>query len=226
MDYILAENKYGKYAIPKSSQHRPAAQVVMKGNVYEPETIKFLLNNGDDGLIIHAGTFYGDFLPALMQSGKRVYAFEPVKENYEHARETMELNDYPDHNVLLFQGGLGDVSERRDIMTVNHAGKNLGGMSRYVYERAKPEQLESTTVMVLDSCVTEHEDVSIIQLDVEGFEEKALMGAMEIIRASKPILILECWSIKMFDSPFFQEEIFPMGYTRGPNVHDNATLRI
>lgn len=225
-EYILAENKYGKYAVPKSCQDRPAAQMIIKGDVYEPETIRFLLDNGGDGIIIHAGTFFGDFLPALMQSGKKVYTFEPVRENYEHARETIDINDYPDHRVLLYNVGLGAVVERRDIMTVSHSGTSMGGMSRYVFEGAKPEQLEGTSVMTLDRYVTEYENVSIIQLDVEGFEEEALKGAIEIIRSSKPVLILECWSPTMFDTVFFQEEIFSMGYTRGPNLHDNATLII
>jgi len=225
-EYILAENQYGKYAVPKSCQHRPAAQVVINGGVYEPETIKFLIENGGDGVIIHAGAFFGDFLPALMQSGNKVYAFEPVKENYNHARETIELNDYPDHMVLLFNAGLGAEVERRDIKIVDDDGQNMGGMSRYVYNEAKPEQLEKTTIMALDRHVAEYDQVSIIQLDVEGFEEEALKGAIDIIRSSKPVLILECWSPTMFDSEFFQEEIFSMGYTRGPNLHDNATLII
>jgi FkbM family methyltransferase len=229
MNYLLAQNMYGKYAVPISSKHRPASQAVIAGKPYEPDTIKFMVDNCGQGTIIHAGTFFGDFLPALIATGNLIYAFEPMLENYEHAVETVKLNfnNMPE-NLVLLNMGLGDVEEQRALMFLDNMNNYLGGMSRYVYSEnlVKPSQLQPTTVTRLDIVVKDHSDVSILQLDVEGFEERALMGAIDIITKSKPILILECWDKSMFYSDFFQNEIFSLGYRRDKNLHDNAVLSI
>ena len=62
---MIAYNKYGGFCIPISSKHRPAVQKILKGDIYEPHTIEYMLSNCSDGDIVHAGTFFGDFLPAL-----------------------------------------------------------------------------------------------------------------------------------------------------------------
>ena len=64
----IAYNKYGGYCVPLSSLHRPAAQRILSGDVYEPNTIEFLISNCSDGDIVHAGAYFGDFLPALSRS--------------------------------------------------------------------------------------------------------------------------------------------------------------
>jgi len=54
---FVAYNPYGGYCVPQSSHHRPAAQMILRGRVWEPDTIKFVRD--------HAGTYFGDFIPAL-----------------------------------------------------------------------------------------------------------------------------------------------------------------
>ena len=53
-----------------------------------------------------------------------------------------------------------------------------------------------------------HRNVSIIQLDVEGFEQPALKGAMTTIARCRPILILET----LADHTWFTERILCLGY--------------
>lgn len=57
----VAYNEFGGYFIPNSSLHRPAVQQVLKGGVFERETIEFICQFGTEGDVIHAGTFFGDF---------------------------------------------------------------------------------------------------------------------------------------------------------------------
>jgi len=61
----VSYNKYGGYCVPDSSRHRPAAKMVLANDVYEPKTIEFMRRECGSGDIIHAGTYFGDFLPAL-----------------------------------------------------------------------------------------------------------------------------------------------------------------
>src|SRR4051812_13219941 len=64
----IAYNMLGGYCMPLSSRRRIAAQEVLRGYVYEAETIDFIVKNVKDGDIIHAGAFFGDFLPALSRA--------------------------------------------------------------------------------------------------------------------------------------------------------------
>jgi FkbM family methyltransferase len=223
---VVAKNKYGQYAVPPETAHRPAAKLAIDGDVYEPDTIQFMLDNCGSGSIIHAGTFFGDFLPALGSTGNKVYAFEPVKRNYDHAVVTLSMN-FIEHNIELFNYGLGEANKTESIIHTGHTGESLGGGARYNYNRAGalPEHVEDTTVVTLDSIVADHGNVSILQLDVEGYEENALKGALSIIEKSSPIIILECWHENMFDTDFFRDEIFGKGYVRDGVLHDNVILR-
>ena len=56
-------------------------------------------------------------------------------------------------------------------------------------ETAKQNKKVTIDTVTIDSVVKD--EVSIIHLDVEGFETQALKGAMKTIREYKPILILE-----------------------------------
>ena len=228
MAHLIAENKYGKYAIPPGVEHRPATQMLLQGDVYEPDTIQYLIDNCGDGVIVHAGTFFGDFLPALGQLPNQVLAFEPVKENCDFARLTLQMNFGDDHNVRLFHGGLGEQLLNLQIMWKDHLGDKLGGASRFTYSEhnTTDDQLEQTTLFALDDIVSEGDEVSVIQLDVEGHEESALKGSLKTIRRCKPHLILERWFPEMLDSEFYQTEIFPLGYKEVGMVHDNVVLRV
>jgi len=233
VDYTLGENEYGKYAVPTSTlEIETLSRMIVAGQVYEPETIRFILDNCGSGGIIHAGAFFGDFLPALGGTGNHVLAFEPVYESFWCACETVRLTFGEDHKVHVFNYGLGEKEEVLSIITKDPAGRSMGGRPKYGDgDKLPSERVEETRVVTLDGMVAslgvKFDEFSIIHLDVEEHEEQALKGAMEIVRASKPILILECWDERSLDTPFFHEKIYPMGYVRGENLgNDNIVLRI
>ena len=80
---------------------------------------------------------------------------------------------------------LGDEPGTLMMATRDDAGVALGGGSRL-----SPSGDQSVEVTTLDSVVATR-NVSAIHLDVEGSEERALTGALELIRACTPVLILE-----------------------------------
>jgi hypothetical protein len=57
-------------------------------------------------------------------------------------------------------------------------------------DNAQHGQYLSTT---LDEIIPDgsHGDISMIHIDVEGFEQKVILGASDIIRKSKPVIIFE-----------------------------------
>jgi FkbM family methyltransferase len=184
----IAYNEYGAYCVPKRSLHRPACQAVLNGAVWEQDTIELMcrLSVGRD--IIHAGTFFGDFLPALSKAvgpTAKIWAFEPFSESFRCAKTTMALNDL--QNVELRNAGLGATSGTLGYVTMDASGLPLGG-GGYIKPGGGDQQV---AVVRLDDVIPPDRSIALLQLDVEGFEANALEGAKELIRRQRPVIVLE-----------------------------------
>lgn len=170
--------------VPRYAVHRPACQAILSGRRYEPIThdLVHALLSARGGNLIHAGTFFGDMLPSFSRTCPgTVYAFEPVLENYLLAKLSIEQNDLG--NVVIFNAGLGSGLSVALVDTGEQAGPHRGGSSRMA------EKGQRTCLMTIDSLGLE--DVSVIQLDVEGFELEALRGAAQSIETCHPTILVE-----------------------------------
>ncbi|ELR96285.1 FkbM family methyltransferase [Gloeocapsa sp. PCC 73106] len=208
----IAYNKFGGYCIPRSSIHRPAAQKILKGDIHEKETIEFMTSKCGQGDIVHAGTFYGDFLPALSAACSptaKVWAFEPNPESYRCASITIMINNLS--NINLINAGLGSTKNFATLVTKDHRGVNLGGGSTIQELNSSEVDRGAITVPIvtLDEILPEDRQVSVIQLDVEGYEKQALAGAMKTIQRCLPIIILET----VPEDSWMSENILSLGYS-------------
>jgi FkbM family methyltransferase len=222
---ILSENIYGKYCVPKASFRRIAAQRVLNNKVYEPNTIKFIIDNCNKGDIVHAGTYFGDFLPALSKNcglDAKVWGFEPNPENYCCTALTLEINHIS--NVVLANAGLGKNKENLLMKVTDDRGNSLGGGSQIMGKEIEEEKgLVSVQIVAIDDVVSSERFVSIIQLDVEGHEIEALQGGLKTIERCRPILIIEDWpNSSLFCNKWFIDNIYGLGYEKVRNIHDNT----
>ena len=221
----IAYNQYGGYCIPLSSRHRPAARKVMAGGVWEADTVAYLTSNDTDDDVVHAGAFFGDFLPALAQSraaGATVWAFEPNPENYRCALITTHINEL--NNVVLANSGLGEKQASLPLLVSDSSGRSLGGASRIVGESDANEGRGSSTlvkIVTIDEAVPSDRNVATIHLDVEGYEKSALMGALNTIRRCHPTLVLET----LPDQSWISTVLTPLGYQVVGQVHNNTILK-
>ncbi|WP_367154165.1 FkbM family methyltransferase [Methylomonas sp. HYX-M1] len=223
----ISYNRYGGYCVPLSSHHRPAAQKVLAKAVYEPDTIEYMLENCQSGDVVHAGTYFGDFLPALAKGipgNAKVWAFEPNPENYRCARITLDLNGI--ENTVLTHAGLGEKQETRLIKTRDANGLALGGASRIVSGNTSDEiGTEAVRIVTIDDTVESDRTVSIIQLDVEGYEKEALAGGLKTIRRCLPIIILEVLpNSTLLGSEWFSNNILSLGYKKIQDLHGNSVF--
>lgn len=71
------------------------------------------------------------------------------------------------------------------------------------------------------------ENVSLIHLDVEGAEIKALKGAQEVLKKSRPVLCLEeLGSKRLSDYEWFKENIIKkLNYERCEEPDENVVFR-
>lgn len=213
---VTAKNKYGTYHIPAISKHNISARTLLKGDVWEPETINFIRSYCTHDLI-HAGTYFGDMLPAFSEIPK-VWAFEPNKVNYQCALKTIESNGLT--NITLMNVALGEESKTVTLMTERDR-KALGGGSKVLdrSSRAKNQEVgrmgkvhKATQVpmVTIDETVPSDRDISVIHLDVELYELFVLLGARQTLERCSPYLILETHR----PNPELERFLQKLGYNR------------
>lgn len=221
---VIAYNKYGAYCVPNSAQHRTLGQKILRGDVFEPDTISYMRSNVKDGDIIHAGTFFGDFLPGLSKSlapDAKIWAFEPNKENFQCAEVTLILNNID--NVNLYPCGLGEIKSKAILKTENKKGRALGGSSTIVETPDNENSFEEINIVSIDGLIPEDRNINILQLDVEGYEENALKGAIKTIERCRPILILED-DHQVTKSQWFKKNILSLDYEVSDRLHYNRII--
>jgi FkbM family methyltransferase len=225
LDCCVAYNELGGYCIPTESIDRPSSQRIMGGGVWEPDTLALIERSCGTGDIVHAGTYFGDFLPLLSRSvspDATVWAFEPNPVNVRCAEVTIALNGL--ENIELINAGLGARSSSAHLRVRDASGVSLGGGSRVVDSvraRIDASGVESIRLVAIDEVVPADREVSIVQLDVEGFQHEALSGAFVTIERCRPLIIVE----KRIEEDFLAEHLDPLGYRRVDRVGLNSVYR-
>jgi len=211
------------YCVPLSSSHRPVAKAVLQSRVWEADTLDFLRRCDPAGDILHAGTFFGDFLPALARSrgqGAVVWAFEPGAENFRCAQITVELNELA--NVTLVNRGLGATTGTALLATGDRHGVPLGGGSKLVEDPAWARWWENEQIELIaaDDVIGEERSIAAIHLDVEGYERQALEGALRLISRWRPPIIVESLPVGLIE-----QRLGPLGYRVDARIDYNHLLR-
>jgi len=209
-------NKYGSYQTVAISNFDPiifpnsAGGIVaggseawinakhINGGVHEPGLIATPISIAEDDVynvnsIFDIGSLYGYFslISGSIFNGAEVHAFEVNPKSYEalknniHANEQLISGKFFAHHCAL-----SDSTEMKAELHVHNfkvesaAAKNVkGGSAKPVYE---------INVWSLDDfCKMKSIQPNLIKLDVEGYQEKIIPGAMDIISKVRPVILLE-----------------------------------
>jgi len=192
-DHSIVANEYGYYCMPNSYRHREICAHLIDGAVYEPATLNFLRRHIGTGDIVTGGAFIGDFFPALhevLAPKALIHSFEPNPISVEAAKETIRLNGLK--KIKLHAVAVGDEPAQLMLKVNRYDGSAIAAGERIVEDMREedPRGISVPTVMI-DDLIPKTRKVSVLHLDVEGFEIKALQGAKGLVRKNKPLVILE-----------------------------------
>ena len=134
--------------------------------------------------IVTAGTNCGMYARFYSRKFKHVYAFEPEPRAF-----FCMVNNCQSDNVVKMNAALGHGHGLVGIRRADPGGNDMNvGMNQIgpVTDEFKIPMLTIDS-LGLDAC-------NLIQLDVEGFEQYAIMGAQATIKKFKPVIIAERFS--------------------------------
>ena len=184
---------YKQYLLP--IRHFEPSVFYYKHDIDKIKNINFI----KDKNIIDVGGYIGDSAIVLKDyTDKKIYSFEPTNHNYNLMLKTIELNNQQER-IIPVKRALGSKEESLEI-NLQDSGSSI---NRIIAENPAKEVINVTT---LDKFVKENNiKIGLIKVDIEGFEQEFIKGAVNTIKEQKPVLLL---SIYHFAKDFF--DIKPM----------------
>lgn len=132
-------------------------------------------------IAIDVGANKGVYSYALAKYVKHVYCFEPISELCDY------LGNYKTDKLTIINSALSDGEGRLVLNIPKRDGRQVTTRASLV--RSSDGELREVNVERLDS--HGFENVGFIKIDVEGAEEKVVIGAIETIKRYKPVLLIE-----------------------------------
>lgn len=141
-------------------------------------------------IAIDGGAHYGDYTLMLSRAvgGQgQVWAIEPCAEFMRACRQSVEFNGLK--NVRFFHAGLAETTRLAQLIRDEDPSRS------YVSDDESADQGTVVQLRTLDDICAmangNRRPVSLIKLDIEGFELSALKGAQQTIRSWRPLLLIE-----------------------------------
>ena len=138
--------------------------------------------------IIDIGANFGYHTLLFSQiCSENVYAFEPQIQNFKLLEENLIINKI--NNVILYNYACGDQNceIKMPLISYNNTVINMGDFTPNININ---EDYSITKSIILDE-FNFSKKIDLIKLDVQGWEKKVLIGATNLLKTHKPILIVE-----------------------------------
>lgn len=137
-----------------------------------------------DGSVIQAGGNCGVYPLLYTEMFNHVYTFEPDPLSF-----FCLVNNCQIPGIVKFNAAVGDCN---GIVEMHERASENRGMN-VVHVVTDPTKIDTVPVVMIDSF--EFKDIKVMQLDLEGYEIKAIQGSLNTIAKYKPIMILESGDI-------------------------------
>lgn len=184
----LPLEKYQIYHVPNLGSfyidylHDTIKKTLSEGYIWEPNIVELIKKHVRKGSVaIDLGSHIGTHLLSMSKAaGKegQVIGFEPQIKIFSELVQNMVLNQC--QNVRAYRCAVGREFKQVQ-MRMAHSSNEGGTPIGYGGDL--------TPLIPLDALKLEN--VSLIKIDVEGYEDEVLVGAQETIKKNRPFIIIE-----------------------------------
>lgn len=144
----------------------------------------------DGKAVLDVGGYIGDTMKLFRDlfPNSKIHCVEPVKKNFEHMSKLMP-EDVKEGHIIPVNVGFGNEAGKMRIS--GRQGGDVDSTTSLTFDYQRDDTYEEVEVITLDSYVKEHNlEVGLIKVDVEGFEPNVILGALETIKAQRPVLVI------------------------------------
>ena len=149
-------------------------------NVFQEKNIEF------NGLFIDAGANLGNHTIFFSDYFDYVYSFEPNPVTY----KLLDVNTYFQRDKITINNfGLSDKNEKLKLSVMEGnigASSTVNDYDGRIYETIEVVKLD-------DYFKSETRNIRLLKIDVEGMENKVLIGGSKTINKHRPIILFELW---------------------------------
>jgi FkbM family methyltransferase len=161
---------------------------------YEKGTLRIIKKNLKEGdVFVDVGANIGlmsVFTSHIVKTSGKVYAFEPHPETRQILQKNIEINKAD--NVVISAYAAGSMKGKSQIFDSDDQNRGSASLS----QKGQSSSGFEIDVISLDEFFGD-QHISMMKVDVEGYELKVLKGAQNILKRNHPpFLIVECSQLR------------------------------
>jgi len=198
---VQVTSRHGKMILPYTQDHI-AQELINRGEYewYVIEILQHLLSKQTNGIFLDIGTNLGTVTLPMARDfpGMTVHSFEIQPFLIDALRTNLELNGLT--NVVIHEHGLGNKQDTVVIKQPDYTqAGNVGALS--LSEKVREHSNiavghgdEITVTVVPLDTINFDQPIHAIKLDVEGYEQLVIEGALETLKKNNyPPIVYELW---------------------------------
>jgi FkbM family methyltransferase len=177
------------YHIMESHIEHAPMKATAKGHIWEKKLFHLYSQIlEEDDIAIDIGAYIGTHTLPMSKLCSKVYSFEANSDIYLYHIKNIALNhivNIEPHCVALSDSKSEVSFYKRDDGTSRISNR---------FQRGEPVKLQTD---LLSSFINPKEKIKLIKIDCEGHEFQVLEGSKEIIKNSRPIILIEVFKNKL-----------------------------
>ena len=173
---ILARCVPAKFRVPVRYYYHRVLGMLEPEILFLPSIVR------EGGTAVDVGSFNGEYGYAMSKFASNVHCFEP------QPHLARELTNYRNPKLRVHNVALGSTSGRMELNIPLSSGREFRALATL---RPNPGECVRISVDVRTLDDFELRNVTVIKVDVEGYELEVLAGAQDTIARDHPVLIVE-----------------------------------
>ncbi|MFZ2151621.1 MAG: FkbM family methyltransferase [Minisyncoccia bacterium] len=177
--------------------------------------------------IIDVGANVGQFANQVREVMPEVtiYSFEPVA----HCFKELQSNMRGDANFMAFNCALGDEEKETQIYVNEYSPSSSLLHTTEIHETTYPfttkSHLENISVKTLDLIAADLsiKDNLLIKLDVQGYEDRVILGGLKTIEKAK-VLLVESSFDTLYEKQYLFDDLYEMLKKLGFTYHGSTNI--
>lgn len=213
LDFKISVVEGFKFIIEDPTEHIQA--FLSQGMLYESNMLKYIENKYVGGVFVDIGACMGTHSLPFSKTADRVIAFEPYFPNYKLLFLNIFINQI--ENIQPYNIALGNTQGIKSIYAQGNSFVN--GNPTFV-KNPKKDLVHPYHVPMLRLDDFNLQDITLIKIDVENYNEEVLRGMEQTLKRTHPDILIECGSKDSFETT--EKVLKEMSYYSTGNVF-NAT---